>query len=239
LKLFRINSIWTALRALLGWPVLMVGLYFMAAVVGSLIPVNGGWREPKDGITIYLHDNGIHTSIIIPCADVGARDNCLFPTEHLPNPNYPTRWQMIGWGDREFYLKTPTWGDLDLSVAITAFKGSGHTLVHVDHLERLPQNGIRAVRVSAAAFLRIVSDIMAETLVETDITRYAFKAIKGYGNHDVFYSGRRVKRANYSALYTCNNWISDLLAKAGVKTGYWTPLPFGVMWWYGNPVTVD
>src|SRR5687768_16362314 len=41
-------------------------LYLLAALAGSLIPVNRGWEEPRQGITVYLADNGIHTDIIMP-----------------------------------------------------------------------------------------------------------------------------------------------------------------------------
>src|SRR5947209_18316611 len=40
-------------------------LYLAAALVGSIVPVNRGWAEPKQGTTIYLADNGIHVDIIM------------------------------------------------------------------------------------------------------------------------------------------------------------------------------
>src|SRR3954469_3161283 len=33
-------------------------LYLVAALIGSLIPVNRGWTEPEQGTTIYIADNG-------------------------------------------------------------------------------------------------------------------------------------------------------------------------------------
>ena len=38
----------------------------LAALIGSLIPVNRGWTEPAQGTTIYIADNGIHADIIMP-----------------------------------------------------------------------------------------------------------------------------------------------------------------------------
>ena len=49
----------------------------------------------------------------------------------------------------------------------------------------------------------------------------------GYGAQDVFYSAR----GRYSAGNTCNQWTSDTLAAAGVRTGWWTPFAGGVMKW--------
>jgi uncharacterized protein (TIGR02117 family) len=229
LKLFYINSVWSALRALIGWPFLVLGLYCIAALFGSLIPVNRAWVSPANGTTLYLHDNGIHTSIIIPCAPADAANACLFPINS--DSDIVTRWQMIGWGDREFYLNTPTWRDLDLGTAAAAFVGTGKSLVHVDNLTVLPHAGIKAIKVDDATLGKILSGIYrsATTNAYTGSKR---TPIIGYGRHDIFYEGSLSRVRNYSILYTCNNWVSEILANAGVKTGYWTPLPFGVMWWH-------
>ena len=55
------------LSALLAVP----ALYLLAALAGSLIPVNRGWIEPAQGTTIYLADNGIHVDVIMPIAAQG------------------------------------------------------------------------------------------------------------------------------------------------------------------------
>jgi uncharacterized protein (TIGR02117 family) len=230
LKLFRINSVGTLFQAILGWPLLVLGLYFCAALIGSLIPVNADWAEPKDGATLYLHDNGIHTSFIIPCAPDGGATACLFPTEYAKTHGQ-TRWQMIGWGDREFYLNTPTWRDLDLGTAATAIMGSGRTLVHVDNLNALPATGIRSVTVDHKTMGRIMDSLYGSVTSDKD-TRRRLMPIKGYGHNDLFYEVSQTRIRNYSIVYTCNNWVSEILAKAGVRTGYWTPLPYGVLWWF-------
>ena len=40
--------------------------YLAAALIGSLVPVNRGWEEPADGITVYIANNGIHSDIVMP-----------------------------------------------------------------------------------------------------------------------------------------------------------------------------
>jgi uncharacterized protein (TIGR02117 family) len=229
LKLLYINSVGTALRAMFGWPMFVLGLYFIASLIGGLIPVNRNWVAPTNGATLYLHDNGIHTSIIIPCAPSGGEHACLFPVNE--DKEHPTRWQMIGWGDRDFYLGTPTWRDLDFKTAVVAIIGSGQTLVHVDNLTALPNFGIKALKVDTATSTKIVSAVYWSAATDTSIGP-RLSPLKGYGLHDIFYEGSLYRFRNYSILYTCNNWVSEILANAGVKTGYWTPLPFGVMWWH-------
>ena len=41
-------------------------IYLVAALLGSLIPVNRSWTEPAEGTTIYIADNGVHADIIMP-----------------------------------------------------------------------------------------------------------------------------------------------------------------------------
>lgn len=220
-KLFRINSLATLLRALFGWPLLAIGLYFLAALVGSLIPVNGDWQPSRQGYTVYLHNNGIHTSIILPRVQDGVDLDTTIPAAHLPGQPQPARYLMFGWGDRDFYLNTPTWWDISPQTAISALAGSGKTLLHVDHLDRLPA-GVKELRVEHNAYHTIVRQIVS-TAGE------APKPIKGYGAQDAFYAAQG---RDYSILYTCNNWVSDILEKAGVKTGLYTPMAGGVLRWY-------
>ena len=46
-------------------------LYLLAALVGSLVPVNRAWQEPERGVTIYLANNGVHADIIMPAVAEG------------------------------------------------------------------------------------------------------------------------------------------------------------------------
>jgi uncharacterized protein (TIGR02117 family) len=45
----------------------------------------------------------------------------------------------------------------------------------------------------------------------------------GYGD-DLFLEAH----GRYSPILTCNEWASRVLAKAGVRTAYWSPFPNGV-----------
>ena len=58
----------TAWRRALGIVLRVVALivaipatYFLAALILGLVPANVGWREPEQGVTIFLRSNGAHT----------------------------------------------------------------------------------------------------------------------------------------------------------------------------------
>jgi hypothetical protein len=43
---------------------------------------------------------------------------------------------MFGWGDRDFYLNTPTWTDMNPLRSLGALVGRGRTVVHVSHIPK-------------------------------------------------------------------------------------------------------
>jgi uncharacterized protein (TIGR02117 family) len=204
-----------------------VAAYLAAAFAGSHIPVNPDWQqgEPDLGVTIHITDNGWHTGLILPVRAAGINLSRHFPADDLPDPEKAGQWLIFGWGDRTFYLETPTWSDLRPSTAIAAVAGSGETLLHVDHVD-LPDEAYapRPIRLSEAEYRKL-----ATALIHT--AQPNFEPIKGYGARDIFYPAK----GRYSLIRTCNVWTRDLLAGAGVKIGWWTPFSGGVMRWFPAP----
>jgi uncharacterized protein (TIGR02117 family) len=261
-NLFAINSWGRAARALFGWLFLLAGLYMAAALIGSLIPRNGDWVEAKagEGVTIYIYDNGVHTSFILPRNEVAKNNDganldpaMLFIDEPLaaqgkspvaslgPDglndaikntafPGDPATYPyvMVGWGDARFYRDTPRWSDIRPGTAVAAVAGSGEALIHVDRIKRLPRAGLRILVLRGAEYDALLSFI--ERQMPRNEYMFAAPSQPGYGADDRFFVALDVYQ--YSAFFTCNNWVSEGLAQAGIKTGTWTPLPFGVMWWH-------
>jgi hypothetical protein len=124
LKLFRINSIGTALRALTGWPLFLIGLYFAAALAGSFIPANSDWREPDRGIPIFVETNGVHVSLIVPMSAAGEDLSDLIRPEHLANTDLYGTHAMVGWGHKRVYRNAQSWSDVqsaDIACIASAF----------------------------------------------------------------------------------------------------------------------
>ena len=205
---------------------LLVAVYCAAAIIGSSLPRNAGWQQPDDGVTIYVVTNGVHTGLILPASAAGEDLSLIFRPTDLANPQDAGNWLLFGWGDREFYLNTPQWSDIRIGTAVAALLGSGQTLLHVDHLQNpTTVDDPRPVRLTPAAYRRLVKAITGTLALGADGRP---RAIAGYGELDIFYEAR----GRYSALNTCNVWTSDRLNAAGVRTGRWTPISGGVMWWH-------
>jgi uncharacterized protein (TIGR02117 family) len=226
LKLFRINSPLTAIRAIVGWPVFMIGLFFLAAWIGSSIPANSSWRQPEQGIEIFVESNGIHVSLIVPISAAGEDLSDLIRPEHLVNRGLYGTYAMIGWGHQGVYRRARTWGDVRSGDIVSAITGSDSTTLHVYHLtDPVPLVHRKMLRVSPAQYRSIITQIRATFRLTA---RGASIAYPAYAADNLFYDAR----GHYSAFHTCNTWTGAVLKNAGVKIGIWTPLPGGVMRWF-------
>jgi uncharacterized protein (TIGR02117 family) len=203
----------------------IIGLYILAGIGGSLVPVNADWEEPDTGILLYVHDNGIHTGLVLPRQNAIADWSDLVRPEHLGDPRYASDHLLFGWGDRAFYLETPSWSNLKASTALAALFGSEGTLLHVDHIgtPRVADD-LRPIRVTPGQYRRIAAAIRSRFALDDDGQS---QAIAGYGAADIFYAAH----GRYNALATCNEWTGSVLRDAGVRMGAWTPFNFGVMRW--------
>ncbi|WP_345719850.1 DUF2459 domain-containing protein [Qipengyuania sphaerica] len=211
---------------IIGIPALAVILFLLSAWIGSSIPRNSDWTQPERGIEIMVGDNGIHTEIVMPLVSNVKDWRTDFPASDLPAPNRPYTHVAVSWGEREVFLNTPTWGDLDLSTALNAATG-GDGLIHASHYVRpAPGPSNRPLRLTEAQYAKLVAAIEAQVPSPEDREVYP-----GYADWDVFYDAP----GTYHLANTCNQWTADTLAEAGVKMGSWTPMPGGVMKWIEEP----
>jgi uncharacterized protein (TIGR02117 family) len=139
-----------------------IALYLAAALAGSLIPANGGWQEPREGVTIHVVSNGYHTGIVLPASAAGIDLSLTFRPTDLPEPDAAGEWLLIGWGDRDFYRNTPHWSDVSPKTVVVALIGSDASLIHVDHLARIGEVADpRPVVLTRAQYTKLVAGIFA------------------------------------------------------------------------------
>ena len=207
----------------LAWLLLAWALFLLAGWIGSSIPRNAGWTEPDAGVEIMVQSNGVHTAIVMPAVTAIKDWRARFPPGDLADPLRPYTHVAVSWGEREVFLNTPTWWDLSPVTVLRIMGFGGEGLLHVAHYVRpAPDEDLRVLRLTPSQYRKLVAAIEAQTLtIETP------RAFPGYYDSDVFYeTGGR-----YTFTRTCNQWTSDMLAAAGVKTGMWTPFAGGVMKW--------
>jgi uncharacterized protein (TIGR02117 family) len=203
----------------------VLGLYFAAALIGSVIPANSDWQQPQTGVPIFVETNGVHVSLILPMAAAGQDLSDLIRPEHLANRDLYGTHAMIGWGHKAVYRNAQTWGDVRSGDIGSAIIGSDDTTLHIYHLVNPQPSDIRkAFRVTEAQYRTIVAEVRASFKVANGQS----KAYPAYGPNNLFYDSL----GRYSAINTCNEWTGGVLRRAGVKVGVWTPMPGGVMRWF-------
>lgn len=216
------------LCALIAAPFVLLVLFLIAAWIGSSIPRNADWIEPDEGITIMVETNGVHTGIVMPVVTAEKDWRETFPSAGMPRETdgwMPTH-VAVGWGEKEVFLNTPTWGDLKAGTALRiAFRG-GEALMRVGHyVNPMPSDHHRELTLRPKEYRRLVAQIEGALPPSAgNEERFSYDSFeRGARNYDA--SGR------YTLANTCNQWVGDTLAIAGVKMGQWTPLAGGVMKW--------
>jgi uncharacterized protein (TIGR02117 family) len=204
----------------------VLALYALAAITGALIPANPGWTQPREGVTIFLRTNGVHTWIMVPAVRPEMDWRPLAPAVDIADPRYAGDYLAFGYGNRDFYLNTPTWSDLSARTALGAAFGRGTSLLHVEHESRpRPDEWQRALVIRPAEYRRLATFIRAS--FRTDRAGRTLPLIgRGYGPADIFYEAH----GRYDALRTCNEWTGEALRSAGIRVGLWTPLSDSIMW---------
>jgi uncharacterized protein (TIGR02117 family) len=217
--------VWT-LRILAGIVALPL-LYFAAALFLGLVPANVTFNQAREGgVLIYVRHNGIHTDIVMPKVNAEADWRPYADPAHLGDPAWGQADHVaIGYGARDFYLNTPTWGDLSIPVALRSMTGGDSSLIHLEHVDRpVPESWQRPLRLSSEQYRRLAAYIRASFRTTED---GAPIHVPGrYGSADAFYEAE----GSFSMFFNCNAWTGAALRAAGVRMGLWTPFQQSIMW---------
>jgi uncharacterized protein (TIGR02117 family) len=203
----------------------VVALYFLAALACGLIPVNRAYKPATDGIDVTISSNGVHVDLVVPLKAGGIDWAARLPIGALGFAPGETANLAIGWGDRGFYLATPTWADLQVSTALRAVTGAGASVMHVEATGAPTGPNTRHVVLSVAQYALLAQYI--EGSFQHDETG-AVIVVPGahYGWHDAFFEAT----GHYSAFKTCNEWSRQGLAVAGVRVPLWSPFASALLY---------
>lgn len=204
--------------------------YAIAALALGLLARNAEFQAAADGTPVYVIANLAHADLVVPAHALSlVRAGGLRPAD-LGMTERADPYLALGWGDREFYLTTPTWADLRAGTAWRALTGADSTLMHVEAIDDARVlAGARELRLAPAQLARLVQFIEASFAVDAQGQVQRVSGAR-YGTHDAFY----VARGRYSALYTCNEWARAALATAGVRTPWWSPFPQAIDYQLGR-----
>ena len=215
-----LRTIWRWLkRAGVTFLVLLLG--YAALVLIGLIPVNSDFVPTEGGVEILIFSGEFHSDIILPIKTKVFDWRPEFPRGHFSADTSVATHIAIGWGERDFYLHTPTWADLKVSTACSALLMPSDTVMHVAMIYKpIVGSNVRRVRISNEQYLRMVEAIQKSFALDSD---GKIQRIQGYAysNNDAFYDGA----GSYHMFRTCNCWAGEVMQAGGIKVGWFTPLP--------------
>lgn len=204
---------------ILAVPIITICAYLSAALIGGMLGHGGHAESGPAPIDIYVRTNGVHADLVLPMTalDIDWRQRLPF-AETDPGFDY----LAFGWGDREFYLTTPSWADLRASTALKALGGLDSTVMHVEAAPPpsplASRHPIAEMHLSEKQYRQLVDFVEASFMRNADGSPILIKGAH-YGAHDLFFEAR----GHYSALDTCNEWTRDALEHADQRTPLWAP----------------
>lgn len=219
---------WLLLRSL--QLVFVLALALGGASLIGLVPVNRDFQEAPEGIEIVVYVDSAHSELIVPIR-TDVRDwSPWFSASDFRDIRGDETHVAFGWGDREFFLHTRHWEDLRGDLTARAMLWPTDTVMHVSLMHKPKLSGFyRSVTIEPAAYEQMVDFIESYFVVDgaAELGGVQPQVLPGehYGFRDAFYRGE----GTYSALYTCNAWVGDALQAAGIRTGCWTPWPYGIL----------
>ena len=191
--------------------------YVIISLILTSITVDRKSNSENSEKLIYLNTNGVHLDIVIPIENIDIL--VLSGIEYNRNEKYLS----FGWGDENFYINTPTWGDLTFSNAFRAIFLESSTLMHVTRYKQKRSDWIE-IKVTESE-LRKLNNYLLSTFEVNESGMKMILKNKGYSSIDDFYKAK----GSYSCLKTCNSWVNIGFKESGLKSCLWTPFDFGLM----------
>lgn len=200
-------------------------VYVTLAVTLPYIRLNADRKPVEKGVVIYVQSNGVHTDFVLPVKTAGMNWNTLFDCSDFKNVDTTFGYVSIGWGDKGFFIATPTWADLKASTVLNAAFGLSTTAMHVTYRRYRPERSrsCRQLTISEEQYgklTRYISDSFQQRA-----SRFLLIDHPGYTGRDRFYEAN----GTYSLVNTCNVWTGEGLEAIGARTGFWTPFSQGVL----------
>jgi uncharacterized protein (TIGR02117 family) len=204
--------------------ILSLFTYLLIVTLLSFISVNEDLAENQQEIPIYILTNGVHTDIVLPIKNEYHDWTSQLKFEHTKSKDTTYQYVALGWGDKGFYLETPTWADLKASTTVKAATGLSSSAMHVTFYKSLKENkSCKKIQISLENYKKMIAFINESFQTKSgEFLKIETNAV--YGKHDVFYEAN----GSYSLFYTCNSWANQALKAANQKAALWTISDSGI-----------
>lgn len=199
-------------------------IYALSAYTLSKITIDKE-DDTKPEIKIFILTNGVHTDIVMPTKNrqIDWSQKIQFQNTKTADSSY--HYIALGWGDKGFYLETPTWADLKTSVAFKAATGLSTTAIHATYYKQMKLGSdCKSMMISKEQYNRLITYITNSFQKDADGNFINIKTNANYSNSDAFYEAN----GSYSIFQTCNSWANKGLKASGQKCCFWTITDTGI-----------
>ncbi|WP_146943658.1 TIGR02117 family protein [Chryseobacterium hagamense] len=209
-----------------------LGIIVVYVAVGYFLPfieVPAKDDGQKKEIPIYIYTNGVHTDIVMPVQNDLHDWSTKIPFSNTRSKETGYRFVGIGWGDKGFYLDTPTWADLKFSTAFKAAFWLSESAMHCTYYKTMKEgDDCKMIMISRNQYKDLVKFVDEKFDKDAGGNYVLVPTNAVYGNNDAFYDAN----GKYSFLDTCNTWANNALKAAGQKAAWWTPSDYGIFLHY-------
>ncbi|GEJ46110.1 MULTISPECIES: TIGR02117 family protein [unclassified Chryseobacterium] len=207
----------------------IVIIYIILALLIPYIPVSAKNDGQKKEIPIYIYTNGVHTDIVMPVKNDLQDWSRIIPFANTKSKKTDYQYIGIGWGDKGFYLDTPTWADLKFSTAVKAAFWLSDSAMHCTYYNTMKEGkDCKMIMISRSQYQNLVKFVEDKFDRDQNGNFILIPTNAVYSDNDAFYDAK----GTYSFLYTCNTWSNNALKAAGQKAALWTPSDFGIFQHY-------
>lgn len=208
---------------------LIAALLLIIPAAGTVIPRpflprSSSANMGAAGVEILVLSNPIHTDIAVSLTEQTKASFADLAVGGIPIEHPDARWIIFGWGGRSFYIETPTWADIKPAPvfrALTLDRAVMHVKV-AGEIERSSPN-VASFKLTKSGFDVLLTQVKDSFVYDAGHPLPIAGAEYGYG--DRFYEAN----GWFNALLGCNTWTAGILRGAGLRTGWWNPLPVSLM----------
>ncbi len=199
-------------------------LYLLTAFCLSRITVDKESSSTAD-VLIYIKTNGVHTDLVVPVRNKEIDWSKEIKFSNTALKDTLSDYLGMGWGDKGFYLETPTWSDLKFKTAFKAAFALSTTAIHATYYKNPAEDeSCKKIMISQEQYARLVKYILKSFQQDENGHLISIPTNANYSSADAFYEAK----GSYSLFQTCNTWANNALKSCGQKCCVWTIFDTGI-----------
>jgi uncharacterized protein (TIGR02117 family) len=216
------------IKPILKWMTIGSAMTVLTLTIAAQLPRRGGTQVSScasSTYSVYLVADSMHVDLVVPVENSAFDWRSVVKLETIGKEKRSDyRYLKFGWGDRDFYMNTPSLDKVEYPRLFrTLFAPGNPTAVHINGYGGIPiekDHVTKCVGLSQSQYLNLVAYLRRSLRGgKVDRIQNGFAAAAG------FYEGEGF----YSIANTCNNWVAGALDAADVTTPLWSGLPGPIM----------